>query len=97
MWVGDVTFIATRTGWLYLAVLIDLYSRKVVGWSMSSRNNGALVKDALEMAIEHRKPSPGLIHHTDRGSTYAMQSYRDRLQQHGMLSSMSRKRDCWVE
>lgn len=95
MWVGDVTFIATRTDWLYLAVLIDLYSRKVVGWSMSSGNNGALVKDALEMAIEHRKPSPGLIHHTDRGSTYAMQSYRDRLQQHGMLSSMSRKRDCW--
>ncbi len=72
VWVGDVTFIATRTGWLYLAILIDLYSRKVVGWSMSNSNNGTLVKEALTMAIEHRKPTPGLIHHTDRGSTYAM-------------------------
>lgn len=94
-WVGDVTFIATRQGWLYLAVLIDLYSRKVVGWSMSNSNNGKLVKDCLHMAITHRQPKPGLIHHTDRGSTYAMQSYRDLLQQYGMLSSMSRKKDCW--
>lgn len=94
-WVGDVTFIATRQGWLYLAVLLDLYSRKVVGWSMSDKNNGQLVENALKMAITQRQPQPGLIHHTDRGSTYAMQSYRDLLQQHGMLSSMSRKRDCW--
>lgn len=95
VWIGDVTFIATRTGWLYLSVLLDLYSRKVVGWSMSNNNNGQLVKDSLEMAIEHRQPGPGLIHHTDRGSTYAMQSYRDTLKQHGMVSSMSRKGDCW--
>lgn len=95
VWVGDVTFIATRTGWLYLGVLIELYSRKVVGWSMSHSNNGQLVEDALRMAIAHRRPRPGLIHHTDRGSTYAMQSYRDLLQQHGMVSSMSRKKDCW--
>jgi len=95
VWVGDVTFIATRSGWLYLSVLLDLYSRKVVGWSMSKSNNGQLVKDALVMAVQHRQPSQGLIHHTDRGSTYAMQSYRDTLSHHGMVSSMSRKRDCW--
>jgi len=95
VWVGDVTFIATRTGWLYLSVLLDLYSRKVVGWSMSNSNNGQLVQDSLAMAIAHRRPEPGLIHHTDRGATYAMQSYRDTLQQYGMLTSMSRTRDCW--
>jgi transposase InsO family protein len=95
VWVGDVTFIATRSGWLYLSVLLDLYSRKVVGWSMSNSNNGQLVKDALVMAVQHRQPGQGLIHHTDRGATYAMQSYRDTLTRHGMVSSMSRKRDCW--
>ena len=94
-WVGDVTFIQTRSGWLYLSVLLDLYSRKVVGWSMNNRNNGELVKACLDMAIQHRQPSAGLIHHTDRGSTYAMQSYRARLKQMGMVNSMSRKRDCW--
>lgn len=95
IWVGDVTFIATRSGWLYLSVLLDLYSRKVVGWSMSNSNNGQLVKDALEMAVQHRQPGKGLIHHTDRGSTYAMESYRELLIRYGMISSMSRKRDCW--
>lgn len=95
VWVGDVTFIATRAGWLYLSVLLDLYSRKVVGWSMSNSNNGQLVKDALDMAVQQRQPIQGLIHHTDRGATYAMQSYRDTLASYGMLSSMSRKRDCW--
>ena len=62
---------------------------------MSNSNNGQLVQDSLAMAIAHRRPAPGLIHHTDRGSTYAMRSYRDTLEQHGMLSSMSRTRDCW--
>lgn len=95
VWVGDVTFIATRSGWLYLSILLDLYSRKVVGWSMGGSNNGQLVKDALDMAVQHRQPNKGLIHHTDRGSTYAMQSYRDTLKKHGLISSMSRKRDCW--
>ena len=95
VWVGDVTFVATRSGWLYLSVLLDLYSRKVVGWSMANCNNGQLVKDALDMAIQQRQPEQGLIHHTDRGSTYAMQSYRDTLSTHGLISSMSRKRDCW--
>ena len=95
VWVGDVTFIATRAGWLYLAVLLDLFSRKVIGWSMSNNNNGKLVQDALDMAVLHRQPNEGLIHHTDRGSTYAMKSYRDTLSRYGMISSMSRKRDCW--
>ena len=66
VWVGDVTFIATRSGWLYLAILIDLYSRKVIGWSMSKRNDKQLVLNALNMAIKHRKPASGLLHHTDR-------------------------------
>ena len=95
VWVGDVTFIPTRRGWLYLAVLLDLYSRKVVGWSMRHRNDGQLVKDCLEMAIQQRRPPPGLIHHSDQGSSYAMQAYRERLAERAMLSSMSRKRDCW--
>ncbi len=95
VWVGDVTFVATRQGWLYVAVLVDLYRRKVVGWSLSKNNNGPLVEDALKMAITHRKPKSGLIHHTDRGATYAMQSYRNLVEQQGMISSMSRKKDCW--
>lgn len=94
-WVGDVTFIPTRKGWLYLSVLLDLYSRKVVGWSMGNRNNSSLVKDCLEMAIEHRRPPLGLVHHTDRGSTYTAEKYRSVLSDHGMISSMSRKGNCW--
>jgi putative transposase len=95
IWVGDVTFVATRAGGLYLAVLLDLYARKVVGWSMSARNDSQLVVDCLNMAVQQRHPPPGLIHHTDRGSNYASESYRELLYRHGMLSSMSRKRDCW--
>jgi len=95
VWVGDVTFIPTRQGWLYLAVMIDLFSRKVVGWSMSNANNGQLVQDSLNMAIQHRKPGPGLIHHTDRGATYATDRYQETQQEHGIIPSMSRKRDCW--
>lgn len=94
-WVGDVTFIPTRKGWLYLSVLLDLYSRKVVGWSMGNRNDSTLVKDCLEMAIEHRKPPQGLLHHTDRGSTYTSEKYRRVLSENGMVSSMSRKGNCW--
>jgi len=94
-WVGDTTFIATRAGWLFLAVMIDLFSRKVVGWSMANQNNGQLVLDSLTMAIAQRQPGAGLIHHTDQGATYAMQSYRDLLTSQGMITSMSRKRDCW--
>ena len=95
VWVGDVTFVATRQGWLYLAVLLDLYSRKVVGWSMANRNDTSLVKACLDMAVSHRQPAPGLIHHTDRGATYTSQSYRYALNRKGIIASMSRKGDCW--
>lgn len=94
VWVGDATFIPTREGWLYLAALIDLYSRKVVGWSMSAQLNRQLVIDALMMAIEYRRPAAGLIHHTDQGVVYATSSYRALLNQHGMIASMSRKGNC---
>lgn len=95
VWVGDVTFIATRSGWLYLAVMLDLYSRKVVGWSMSNRNDQALVTDALTMAIATRKPKAGLLHHTDRGRLYAAHGYRALLAKQRMIPSMSRKKNCW--
>ena len=95
VWVGDATFIATRAGWLHLAVLIDLHSRKVVGWAMSARPTQDLSLDALRMALTHRRPSRGLIHHTDRGSIYASTIYRAELARHGILPSMSRKGDAW--
>jgi len=94
-WVGDVTFIATRTGWLYLAVLLDLYSRKVIGWSMSERNNKQLVINALDMALERRRPQSQVIHHTDRGAIYGSDYYRNKLIASGLIPSMSRKGDCW--
>jgi transposase InsO family protein len=94
VWVGDGTFISTREGWLYLAVLVDLFSRKVVGWSMSSRMNRQLVIDALMMAIEQRRPRPGLIHHTDQGVVYGTSAYRAVLAAHDMVPSMSRKANC---
>lgn len=94
-WVGDVTFINTRQGWLYLAVLLDLCSRKVVGWAMSDRNDEPLVSAALRMAITHRKPPAGLIHHTDRGVLYSSGNYRRLMAAHGLLASMSRHGDCY--
>jgi transposase InsO family protein len=94
-WVGDVTFISTRQGWLYLAVLIDLCSRKVVGWAMSDRNDEPLVSAALRMAITHRQPPAGLIHHTDRGVLYSSGNYRRLMAAHGLLASMSRHGDCY--
>jgi len=94
-WVGDITYIHTAEGWLYLAVLIDLYNRKVVGWAASSRLKRQLAIDALEMAAGRRKPGPGLIHHTDRGSQYASGEYRSKLADHKMICSMSRKGNCW--
>lgn len=93
--VADITYIWTREGWLYLAVVIDLYSRKVVGWSMSSRMKVKLVVDALRMAIWQRKPQKGLIVHTGRGSQYASHEFRKLLKAHGLVCSMSRKSDCW--
>ena len=95
VWIGDVTFLATRTGWLYLAILIDLYSRKVIGWAMSDRNNKDLVLNALDMAMERRRPQTEILHHTDRGSVYGCDEYRNRLVTYGMVPSMSRKGDCY--
>jgi putative transposase len=94
-WCCDITYLWTMQGWLYLAVIIDLYSRKVVGWAMSPRMKTALVIDALSMAYWHRKPPKGLIHHSDRGSQYASQEYQHLLGSYGMTCSMSRKGNCW--
>lgn len=95
VWVGDVTHVATREGWLYLAVLIDLYSRQVVGWSMHTRNNTELLLGALEMALTQRRPAAGLIHHSDQGRTYAGKVYQKRLVAVRIVPSMSRTGDCW--
>jgi putative transposase len=94
VWVSDITYIKTIAGWLYLAVVMDLYSRKVVGWSLARNMAVAIVNDALMMAIGRRKPGPGLIHHSDRGIQYACDEYRRLLQSHGMISSMSRSGNC---
>jgi putative transposase len=94
-WVGDITYIWTREGWLYLAVLIDLFSRRVVGWAMGDTLATELPLRALHMAIQTRRPPRGLIHHTDRGCQYASAEYRAVLEQHGIVASMSRKGNCW--
>ena len=90
-----MTCVATREGWVYLAVLLDLHSRKVIGWAMSERIDHALVLRALQMALVTRRPSPGLIHHTDRGAIDAADHYRQLLTTHGLAASMSRKGDCY--
>jgi transposase InsO family protein len=94
-WVGDITYISTGEGWLYLATVIDLYSRKIVGWSMDDTMKVSLVNDALNMAITYRNPPKGLIWHTDRGSQYASYSHRDLLLKNNIIQSMSRKGNCW--
>ena len=94
VWVSDITYIKTVEGWLYLAVVMDLYSRKIVGWSLARYMALELVKGALLMAIGRRKPSPGLIHHSDRGSQYACNEYRRLLAANGLISSMSRSGKC---
>ncbi|OHE11167.1 MAG: transposase [Sulfurimonas sp. RIFOXYB2_FULL_37_5] len=94
-YVGDITYISTGEGWLYLATVIDLYSRKVVGWSMDDAMKVSLVNDALSMAIKHRNPSKGLLWHTDRGSQYASYAHKDLLEKHNIVQSMSRKGNCW--
>jgi putative transposase len=95
VYVGDMTYIWTEEGWLFLATVIDLYSRKIVGWSMNENMKVSLVNDALEMAIKRRKPQRGLIWHTDRGSQYASYAHKDLLKEHGIIQSMSRKGNCW--
>lgn len=94
-WVGDISYIWTKEGWLYLATVIDLYSRAVVGWSLQERMTTTLIEDALLMAIWRRKPRAGLIFHSDRGSQYASESFRKLLLLHQIISSMSRKGNCW--
>lgn len=94
VWCGDVTYLWTEEGWLYLSVLLDLYSRKVVGWAMSDHLDTKLVTNALEMALGRRNPAQGLIHHSDRGSQYASHAYRGLLSKQGIRCSMSRKGDC---
>ena len=94
-WVGDITYVATAEGWLYLACVIDLASRKIVGWSMSERMKAELVCDALTMAYWQRKPASGLIVHTDRGSQYASAAHRKLIKDYRMIQSMSRKANCW--
>ncbi len=94
-YVSDITYIWTQEGWLYLAVFIDLFSRRVVGWSMGSRMKAKLVTDALRMAVWQRRPEAGLIVHSDRGSQYASKAYRGLLKAHAFVGSMSRKGDCW--
>jgi len=94
-YVQDITYIWTQEGWLYLATVIDLYSRRVVGWSMGSRMTAQLVCDALTMAIWQRQPKASLIVHSDRGSQYASKAYRHLLKDYGFVGSMSRKDNCW--
>ena len=94
-WVGDVTYFSTAEGWLFLAAVIDLYSRRVVGWSMSNKNDAKLVISALQMALESRSVKHNLLVHTDRGSVYACRAYSDFIDRNGLTPSMSRKGDCW--
>jgi transposase InsO family protein len=94
-WVSDITYIRTRSGWLYLAVVLDLYARKVVGWAMAPSMHAELVCAALQLAIAQRQPAPGLIVHSDRGSQYASALHQALLARHGLVGSMSRKGNCW--
>jgi len=95
VWCADITYLWTLQGWLYVAIIIDLFSRKIVGWAMSSRMAASLVEEALKMAYWRRKPAAGLMHHSDRGSQYAALDYQRLLSGYGMRCSMSRKGDCW--
>lgn len=94
-WVADITYIPTAQGWLYLAAVEDLYTRKIVGWSMSERIDSRLVTDALEMALQRELPGAGLMAHSDRGVQYASNHYQQVLERHGITCSMSRKGNCW--
>jgi transposase InsO family protein len=95
VWVSDITYVPTQAGWLYLATVLDLASRRVVGWAMRDTLDSELAISALAMAVATRRPAPGLLHHSDRGSQYACAEYRTTLAAHGMVASMSRKGNCW--
>ena len=95
VWTSDITYLWTDEGWLYLAIVLDLFNREVVGWSLKPRMAADIVTNALSMAWFRRKPAPGLIHHSDRGSQYASAAFQEKLAGYGMLCSMSRKGNCW--
>lgn len=95
VWVSDITYIWTDEGWLYLAGVVDLYSRKVVGWSMDSTMTADLVLQALDQAVKRQRPGEGLLHHSDRGCQYASKKYKKKLAKHKMVGSMSKKGDCY--
>ena len=94
-WSSDITYLWTDEGWLYLAIVLDLFNREVVGWSLKPRMTADIVTDALTMAWFRRKPAAGLIHHSDRGSQYASYAFQNKLKEYGMICSMSRKGNCW--
>jgi putative transposase len=95
VWTADISYVWTLEGWLYLAVIMDLFSRQIVGWAIDKRIKKSLTLDALAMAFWRRKPQAGLLHHSDRGSQYACHEYQKRLEQYAMIPSMSRKGNCW--
>ena len=95
IWTADLTYIWTDEGWLYLAIVLDLFNREIVGWSIKPRMTADIVVEALTMAWFRRKPAPGLIHHSDRGSQYASHVFQEKLAEYGMICSMSRKGNCW--
>jgi transposase InsO family protein len=95
VWTSDITYLWTDEGWLYLAIVLDLFNREVIGWSLKPRMTADIVTDALTMAWFRRRPAPGVLHHSDRGSQYASQTFQDKLKKYGMVCSMSRKGNCW--
>jgi transposase InsO family protein len=95
VWATDVTAVRTHDGWLYIAVMLDLYSRRVVAWAANANNDTSLALDALRAGLRARRPAAGLVYHSDRGSLYASADYRAALERHGLMASMSRKGDCW--
>jgi len=94
-WAADITYIPTKMGWLYLAVVMDLFSRRIVGWAMSENIDSQLVQSAMKMSIKHRNPETGLIHHSDRGVQYASEGFQELLDDNDVACSMSRKGNCW--
>ncbi|WP_416348527.1 IS3 family transposase [Glaciimonas sp. Gout2] len=95
VWTSDITYLWTDEGWLYLAIVLDLFNREVIGWSLKPRMTTDIVTDALKMAWFRRRPAPGVMHHSDRGSQYASYAFQEKLKEFGMICSMSRKGNCW--
>lgn len=95
VWTADITYLQTNEGWLYIAVVLDLFSRRAIGWAIANHMRDDLICNALQMALNRRRPKAGLIHHSDRGSQYAGSRYQEKLKQAGIIVSMSRKGNCW--